>query len=180
MDYFASDFHIEHNREFIYKNRGFNSIEEHDKALFKEVREKLTTNDTLYYLGDFSFRHTVNEILEDISHIPCKVIFITGNHDKNIIHYKKYIPERFTFVGSLFDYRNKGINISLCHYPLRVWNKSHFNSWHLYGHLHSETDFGGKTLNITVDNTKQFIISLDEVAYYMKNRPNNYDYIKKE
>ena len=179
MDYFASDFHIGHNREFIYKNRGFSAIEEHDKALFKEISEKLTIKDTLYYLGDFTFKHNSLEIIEDMSYIPCKVIFITGNHDRYIIQNKKYMSERFTFVGSLFDYKNKDINITLCHYPLRAWNKSHFNSWHLYGHIHSETDFGGKTLNIAIDNTKQFILSLDEVAHYMKCRPNNYDYIKK-
>lgn len=29
----TSDLHIGHNKEFVYKERGFQSIEEHDSAL---------------------------------------------------------------------------------------------------------------------------------------------------
>lgn len=178
MDYFASDFHLGHNKDFIFKNRGFSSCEDHDKVCLSEL-SKLTSKDTLYYLGDYSFHNCIIDILDTII-FTCKVVFITGNHDKLILKNRKYFPERWVFSGPLFDYKNKDINITLCHYPMRVWNKSHFDSWHLYGHLHQKTDFGGKTLNVTIDNTDKFLLSLDEVVEFMKNREHNYDYINKE
>ena len=59
MDYFASDFHMGHNKPFIYEKRGFSSIEEHDASILSEV-SKLTAKDTLYYLGDFTFKSKVS------------------------------------------------------------------------------------------------------------------------
>ena len=35
MDYFTSDLHIGHDKDFIWKARGFNSIEEHDTQILK-------------------------------------------------------------------------------------------------------------------------------------------------
>ena len=26
--------------------------------------------------------------------------------------------------------------VVLCHYAMRVWDRSHYGSWHLYGHSH--------------------------------------------
>lgn len=35
----TSDLHIGHNKEFVYKERGFQSIEEHDSALLSNWNE---------------------------------------------------------------------------------------------------------------------------------------------
>ena len=63
---------------------------------------------------------------------------------------------------------------------MRNWDRSHYNSWHLFGHIHDKTDFGGKTLNITIDNIGKFILSYNDIEEYMKSRPNNYNFIEKE
>jgi len=178
VDYFASDFHLGHNKPFIYEKRGFSSIEEHDTSILSEV-SKLTAKDTLYYLGDFTFKSKVEDILKYYEFFKCKVVFITGNHDKYILQNKKYF-DRFIFVDSLFNYKYNRNLIVLCHYPMRNWDRSHYNSWHLFGHIHDKTDFGGKTLNITIDNIGKFILSYNDIEEYMKSRPNNYNFIEKE
>lgn len=45
-------------------------------------------------------------------------------------------------------------DIVLCHYPLACWNKEHYGSWHIYGHIH---EAGREDRN--------------ESAKYMKNKP---------
>lgn len=35
MIYLTSDLHFGHNKEFLYKPRGFNSIEAHDEQIIK-------------------------------------------------------------------------------------------------------------------------------------------------
>lgn len=47
----TSDLHIGHNREFIYKTRGFNNIEEHDKKLVINWNELVDPADVVYILG---------------------------------------------------------------------------------------------------------------------------------
>jgi len=53
MTYFIADPHYGHNREFIYKERGFLSISEHDQKLLNNCSQ-LDVSDTLYIIGDVS------------------------------------------------------------------------------------------------------------------------------
>ena len=52
MDYFTSDLHIGHDRDFIWKARGFSSIEEHDTEILKRWNSIVQPEDTVYILGD--------------------------------------------------------------------------------------------------------------------------------
>ena len=52
MIYVTSDLHFSHNKEFLYKPRGFNSIEEHDEQIIKNWNEIITDEDEVYILGD--------------------------------------------------------------------------------------------------------------------------------
>lgn len=52
MDYFTSDLHIGHDKDFLYKPRGFDSIEQHDTAIVKRWNDIVTPDDTVYILGD--------------------------------------------------------------------------------------------------------------------------------
>lgn len=176
MIFFISDLHFGHNKEFIYKFRGFSSIEEHDETLIKNWNLKVGVQDTVYFIGDFSFS---NNIENYISRLNGKIIIIEGNHDSNLAHYyssKKYSSDFnkiFSYHTGFIDIKINGQPITLCHYPMRYWNKSHHGALHLYGHLHKKTDFGGKTLNVSVDNIGTYPISLDELVEYMKTRPCN-------
>ena len=44
----TSDLHIGHNKEFVYKERGFQSIEEHDSALLSNWNELVSPDDVVY------------------------------------------------------------------------------------------------------------------------------------
>ena len=50
----TSDLHIGHNKEFVYKERGFQSIEEHDSALLSNWNELVSSDDVVYVLGCFA------------------------------------------------------------------------------------------------------------------------------
>ena len=71
--------------------------------------------------------------------------------------------------------------ITLCHYPMISWNKSHYNSWLLYGHVHNnEIPLKGKMMNVGVDVNNFYPVSFTQVKEYMNKQPNNYNYIKKK
>ena len=50
--FLTSDLHFGHNKEFIYKVRGFNSIEEMNEAIIERWNSVVNNDDDVYVLGD--------------------------------------------------------------------------------------------------------------------------------
>jgi len=55
---------------------------------------------------------------------------VWGNHDDRLI------ARLFAEVLDQGLITVEGQPIWLNHYPMRTWHKSHYGSWHLYGHVH--------------------------------------------
>ena len=72
-----------HDKDFVYQERGFNSIQEHDETILNNINSIVEEDDTLYVLGDLMLGD--NEAgIEKIKRIKCQNIFIIlGNHDSN-------------------------------------------------------------------------------------------------
>jgi len=60
---------------------------------------------------------------------------------------------------------------------MRVWHKSHFNAWQLYGHSHGGLSPMGKQLDVGIDSNKFFPLSFEKLQNIMKAKPNNFNYI---
>jgi calcineurin-like phosphoesterase family protein len=158
---FASDFHLGHDREFIYKPRGFNSIREHNQWILRGLNAEISYHDTLWYLGDFSLNTTVEQVLELFRRINCNNIFyVWGNHESSTAkiyqeakkHAYPAISEdvevypvsttypltakNITFLGGVHEATINHQRIVMQHYAPHVWNKSHRGSWALCGHSH--------------------------------------------
>lgn len=162
MIYFTSDEHYGHKNIVRYCNRPFKTVEEMDAEIIKRHNEIVTENDTTYHLGDFTFKdheHYVKQL--NGAHI-----FIKGNHD------------RFFIKHNLLDITIKGQPITLCHYPMVVWNRSHYNSWHLFGHVHNSKEFDvGKKYNVGVDANDFYPVSFDTIKRIMSFSKNNFNFI---
>ena len=50
---------------------------------------------------------------------------------------------------------------------MRVWDRSHYGSWHLFGHSHGALPGYGLSLDVGVDCTGFKPISLEQVAEKM-------------
>ena len=81
MDYFTSDLHIGHDKDFIWKSRGFNSIEEHDTQILKNWNNTVNYDDTVYILGDLCMSGNEKEWNRIYENLNGEKIFIIGNHD---------------------------------------------------------------------------------------------------
>jgi calcineurin-like phosphoesterase family protein len=62
--------------------------------------------------------------------------------------------------------------IVLHHYAQRVWNKSHYGSWHLYGHSHNKLPEipGNLSFDIGVDGHQYQAWSYEEVKEKMSRK----------
>lgn len=77
--YFNSDNHRNHNRDFLFKPRGFSSIGEHDKWLDDHFFNTKPT-DLIVMLGDNALTSSLEETLKWFQRIPAKKLLIFGNH----------------------------------------------------------------------------------------------------
>jgi len=146
--FFSSDFHGSHKGiirgtsswENKSRCRNFDTVEEHDDTLVKNINDAVQADDTLYFLGDFAFGgfDNIRKLREKIN---CQNIHvILGNHDHHIERNKNSIQDIFSSVQHYKEITIEGQRIVLLHYAMRVWNLSHVGSWMLYGHSHGSLD----------------------------------------
>jgi calcineurin-like phosphoesterase family protein len=171
MEYFISDFHFQHTR--MAKMRGFYSMEEMNETIIQKYNASVKQNDITYFLGDFCFRGEPQKFLDRLNG---HFYFIRGNHDQKIIKHKKIIY----WTNGYYDLKLYEQKLTLCHYPMMTWNCSHYNSWSLHGHHHSNIiseKFPGKRLCVSWESLNGYPISFPTIIEEMKKLPNNWDFL---
>lgn len=172
--WFTSDLHFNHDKPFIYKDRGFSSIEEHNEALIKNWNERIKNSDEVYLLGDVCMGEDIEANIKLLKRLNGNIHLVTGNHDtdKKIEYFKKnHIFTEIIPVGTMFKYR-KWIFI-LSHYPMIVSNyDDKFKKiWNLCGHTHTTAKFGERifnSYNVGVDAHNNFPIEIEEIIADLK------------
>lgn len=132
-----------------------------DQVILDRINETVGVDDTLYILGDFTFRG--GKPTDYLSRIICRdVHLVMGNHDKRSDYIDNMSAARidvgFTSVSEVKEIIYCNQRIFMSHYAHRTWAASHKGSWMLYGHTHSKLDHEDrnsqrKTLDVGVDNT---------------------------
>jgi calcineurin-like phosphoesterase family protein len=168
--FFTADTHFNHANIIPFCKRPFYSAEDMNAALVERWNSKVGAGDLVYHLGDFAWGDW-GPALERLSG---EIILIRGGHDKK--EAKKF-ASRFLHIADLLDIVVEGYTIVLCHYCLRVWNKSHYDSWHLFGHSHGQLPALGKSLDVGVDGHEFTPWSWEEVKDYMAGRPHNENFV---
>ena len=155
----------------------------------KEMDDMLTTNwnatlnsdDDIWHLGDVSFGSVANLITYLCALRFRKMYFVWGNHDAAMKELYKAIRDgktppliynRVVFCGDLKETKVNGQHITLCHYAMRTWNRSHYGAWQLYGHSHGSLpdDPNALSLDVGVDVHNYKPISFEEVAIFMSQK----------
>lgn len=149
MIHFGADFHLRHKNIIRYANRPFSSIGEHDAKLIFNWNSVVMPNDTVYFLGDFCLSSRI-DTLDYISRLNGHIKFIFGNHDKSLRALHRDGCSSAEFLGDYAEITHEGQFIVLTHYSFRVWNKSHYGSWNLYGHSHGSLPDNPHALSIDV------------------------------
>ena len=85
MIYFTSDWHIGHDKPFLYEPRGFTNIIDHDTVVVKKCNEIVRSDDELWILGDLALNpDNENEWNRIYYNLNCQhVHFVQGNHDSD-------------------------------------------------------------------------------------------------
>ena len=132
MLYLTADLHFGHRNVIEYEHRPFSDVTEMDDVLIRNWNSVITSQDTVYVLGDVSF-YNKTKTADLIGRLNGKKILVLGNHDWD--HSEQYWRE----VGFESAYKLKAVMIDndllLCHHPPHQALDG--TSWYAaYGHVH--------------------------------------------
>jgi calcineurin-like phosphoesterase family protein len=172
--WFTADTHFGHKNIIKYCNRPFTSVAQMDATILGNINRFVKPDDELWHLGDWCMGGE-KEVAKYRRLIKCKNVYIiTGNHDKPFR--KEKVREQFSGVWTNFVERKfAGRRITLCHYAMRVWNKSHHGAWHLHGHSHGSIpdNPSAHSIDVGIDLWDYSPISLEEIEAVMSQK--NYE-----
>ena len=175
----SSDYHFNHDREFIWKARGFNSVDEMNEAIISSHNSVITDEDDVYILGDICLGGGVPGITAKnqalIERLNGRIHIILGNHDtparqemymmcKNVVNVK---------YADMIHYR--GYHFYLSHFPTLTANLEKESlkqcTINLFGHTHSMDPFYNDMpfmYNVAVDAHNCRPVLLDDAIEHMK------------
>lgn len=165
--YFSSDWHLGHTNIIKYDKRPFKDVEHMNSSIINNYNSIVTPNDEFYFLGDFCMgdRKKIDSYMEQLNG---KKFFIKGNHDNGntIKAYKKY----GTYLGNMAEIKVGTQSIILCHYAMKMWNRCHHGTYHLYGHSHGSLpdDPNSLSFDCGINSWDYKPISFEEVERKMK------------
>ena len=184
MRWFTSDLHLGHYNIIRYCNRPFKDAIEMDETIINNINSVVGESDVLYIIGDFAFCRDTYSIEKYLKRFNCNyIVFVFGNHDRNLqlffgkdwcksIGEKKTISKFKEIADISINENNVKKDITLCHFPMRTWNKSHYGAWHLYGHCHGKLkdDPTSFSFDVGVDTNNFFPYSFQQIVDKMSKK----------
>ena len=170
--WFTSDTHFWHANVIAYCKRPYQTVSEMDERLTENWNQAIRPDDTVYHLGDFTLAGQ-GQAKVYFARLNGRIFVVPGGHDKHWISKGEYLsksghpvmilPPLQTIKVSIPDLDKPQVLV-LCHYAMRVWDRSHYGSWHLYGHSHGNLPPFPNSLDVGVDNWEYVPISLGRVV----------------
>jgi len=134
--FFTADQHFGHENIITFTNRPFDSLHEMHSVMTDRWNAKITNEDIVYCLGDFSLA-SKGKTREYLSRLKGQIKIVPGGHDKWIRQEDRdsgLVIDKLTIIK--VAYNGESIPISMCHYPMYSWEKSHYGAPHFHGHSH--------------------------------------------
>jgi calcineurin-like phosphoesterase family protein len=116
------------------------SVDRMNRALVDNINVRVQPGDTLWCLGDWAFGRGADYKANARwfrDQIVCTTVHLVwGNHDD------RSIRDLFSSTHDQAEIRDRGVKLTLNHYPMLTWNGQHHASVaepnvHLYGHVHA-------------------------------------------
>lgn len=146
MIFFTADLHLGHENVIRHCNRPFANASIMDDELIRNWNSRVHRNDTVYVLGDMFFRVSCApemylERLHGHKHL------ILGNHDYSWLKRNSAGDIISTPATAFFEsislmkvVKEKGLFMTLCHYPMMTWQGTSQGGLMIFGHIHNNTN----------------------------------------
>lgn len=162
--FYIADTHFGHANVIKYSNRPFNSAEHMEEEMICRWNEAVGKNDDVYHLGDFAFKADVESIVKRLNG---RIHLIWGNHDSDKVRKLSCWASSRPYA----EVNDDGSKLILCHYAMRVWNRSHYGSLMLYGHSHGSLPGNSQSLDVGVDCWDYRPVDIHQIRERMETLP---------
>lgn len=172
----TSDLHLCHDREFIYKPRGFENVSDMNHAIASRWNERVKPEDDVYLLGDVMLNDNITG-LGLLKSLNGKIHIIIGNHDtaSRIELYKTCWNVVEVVPACYLHYKH--YHFFLTHFPCLTGNLEKESlqkcTCNLFGHTHQRTNFYNDMpfmYHVGVDSHNCAPVLLDQVIAEMNNK----------
>lgn len=176
----TSDLHFDHRNivQFTERWRDTNELD-HTEWLIDVWNSQVNHGDTVTHVGDFSFKHRFNHIVNLLTRLNGVKIMLLGNHDDHgVMRAAQAVVETKVIAVKDTAYRAIGDNkLHIFHYPLSSWRSQSYGSWHIHGHCHGNHKHAaeGKILDVGLDNAYKMyaehkFFTLEDIRDHMASR----------
>ena len=186
----TADHHFRHENIVEYCSRPFMNILDMDKTLIDNWNKVVRPLDWVIHLADFTLEGigVARDLFKPLNGDIC-ILSNPWHHDKRWLEFGRNTSLKSK---SGFDVRlwppmvilevpqlgkdGYPLAITLCHYPMAVWDRKHHGAWHLHGHSHgnyqypAEEDYVNVALDVGVDCQNFEPISLAKISFMMLGR----------
>ena len=154
--WFTSDNHFFHKSilKFAAETRkGHTDVDRMNAEMIEVWNNTVSLTDEVYMLGDFSFG-SASRTEEILRQLKGRLHLIRGNHD----HWLDKGQNLYEYFESVQDYKRiklGGKDVVMFHYPVYEWEKMHYGSYHLFGHVHGNATVPGRAMDVGIDARPQ-------------------------
>ena len=171
--WFTSDTHFGHQPEFLWKHRGFSSVEEMDEAIIENWNKVIKSTDIVYHLGDTMLNDNMHG-LECFKRLNGQIFLIYGNHDSDARKNLLFTELSGKMLGGWYAWVIKygKLSIYMSHYPTITSNfdQKHFSQHVIavHGHTHQRTNWldmkNPFLYHVGLDSHNNTPVHIDEVV----------------
>ena len=160
--YVTSDTHLDHANIIKYSKRPFANVVEMNNKIIDNWNKIVDDDDIVYFLGDFSMGRNTRSFLD---RIRGNVVFIEGNHDKDL---RRYV-DLHGYIIKVVD----GVEFYMVHRPEDIPRM--YDGWVICGHHHNNFPdtfpfFNPKigVINVGVDVTNFMPVNIKDIIDLVK------------
>lgn len=171
--FFTSDLHLMHNKEFLWRPRGFESTKEMCEAIVERWNSVVKPGDLVYNLGDISLSD-VDAAIPYLQALNGKQVWIRGNHDTENKIWK--ILDNCKNINLLSGNPDNAYatviksgkwSFYLSHYPTMTGNHEEWRKVaNLCGHSHAQDrwqDWDKMCYHVEMDAHNCYPVSIEEI-----------------
>ena len=185
MIWFCSDWHFSHDKEFIWKARGFNSVAEMNEQIIKRHNSLVAEDDDVYVLGDLCMSGNLAENKHYIERLNGRLHIVFGNHctdNRKKMYESCHNVVELCGYATMIEYKKYSFYIS--HYPTNTGNYDDRGLTgcviNLCGHVHTTNEFvdmdkGQMSYHVEMDAHNCYPVSIEEIIMTLKHYYNKCD-----
>lgn len=179
MIWITSDWHFNHDQEFVWEARGFETVDEMNTEIVKRHNSMVAPDDDVYVLGDLCMSGKLDENKALIESLNGRIHVVYGNHcTKNRQAMYAECKNVVEICGYATVLSYKKYNFYLSHYPTNTGNYDTDRSLrgriiNLCGHSHyidelEEVREGQLSYHVEMDAHDCYPVSIEDIILTLK------------